>query len=392
MDLEPRADCLSPGAFLLCPGADYVLSTAVVDSIDSRDVVISGGKRGDLYFHDLIPDHGLGDDLGGERTRSPLRRVKIAEDWIRTVAVDQQQETSVPKQCIVGCDDGSLTLLDIPRTLAGGTFSSGTSGIIHRKDGAHSGEVRCVKVFPGSSDAYLRFLSCGETSGTVRLWDFRDAGASGCALTGSGEFSRNGHTGLVSGLAIAPDGQTFCSCSFDSSARLWDVRRTDAPVSVLSFPRNQNLFGCVFTPDGARVVVACAHPGKVWLDPFAGGEHSVEGEEAVGEEPVVAEIRTRTNPLAIAISNSGDILALGGTAGLLHLYCAPQTPAGERGSHRDTDGTDRLPTDIRALSFSSSGNVLAVGVEGAPRNRKEPGTQVYRRREMSMIKAVRKSE
>jgi WD40 repeat protein len=62
---------------------------------------------------------------------------------------------------------------------------------------------------------------------TVRLWD----------VEGGKELKKfEGHTGLVDGVALSPDGKLAASCSNDLTARVWDVE-TGKELRKLSIPK-----------------------------------------------------------------------------------------------------------------------------------------------------------
>lgn len=72
----------------------------------------------------------------------------------------------------------------------------------------HSDGVSCLTRNPTSLVAFLS----GACDGEIRIWDLSNQK---CV------WSTYGHAGFVRGLAVAPDGQTFYSCSDDKTIKQW---------------------------------------------------------------------------------------------------------------------------------------------------------------------------
>ncbi len=114
---------------------------------------------------------------------------------------------------------------------------------------------------------------------TVGLWDVRlekeTAGKEIAAMPEDPE--RPEHTGVISSLAVSPNGQLLATASLDHSVRLWDLRRQKR-VAI----RQGHLaeVGAVaFAPDGATVVT-CDRLGAVFMWDLRA---KTESEEAIGE-------------------------------------------------------------------------------------------------------------
>jgi WD40 repeat protein len=77
----------------------------------------------------------------------------------------------------------------------------------------HSREVYAVAFSPNDQG---RWIASGGEDGTVKVWDSR---------TGVAVVTLRGHTGLVSSLALSPDGRRLYSGSRDNTVKVWDVSK-----------------------------------------------------------------------------------------------------------------------------------------------------------------------
>jgi WD40 repeat protein len=109
----------------------------------------------------------------------------------------------------------------------------------------HSGSVYSIAIAPDGKTA----LS-GSWDHTLRLWDL----ASGREIK---KFE--GHSGFVSSVAFAPDGKTALSGSWDGTVRLWDLQSANlwlpcwARVMAISSPSRRP----GSTPRPARAWTKC---------------------------------------------------------------------------------------------------------------------------------------
>ena len=117
----------------------------------------------------------------------------------------------------------------------------------------HCSGVRIVRAssHPWSSGALLAcspdcktILTTGLTAGviTVHLWD---------AITRQQLKELKGHRAQVSSLAFSPDGNTVLTTSFDSTARLWDVK---TGKSLRVFRHTSPILAGAYSPDGKTIV------------------------------------------------------------------------------------------------------------------------------------------
>jgi Prp8 binding protein len=118
-------------------------------------------------------------------------------------------------------------------------------------------------------------LFAAGVEGAVRAWDLRRDAAS---------FEMEGHTEMVTGMALAPDGAHLLTNSADNTLRRWDVRPyapADRCAAVYTGHRHgleRNLLRCGWSPDGKRVTAGSADRFVYVWDAAGGGvEYALPG-------------------------------------------------------------------------------------------------------------------
>ena len=101
----------------------------------------------------------------------------------------------------------------------------------------HSGGMSTV-VFAPDGD---RVISCGAEDGLVKVWD---------ATTGQEIGTLKGHAGSVCGAAVSPDGQRIVSGSKDRTIKIWEV----SPGSETLMELRRQVRNLALSPDGRRVL------------------------------------------------------------------------------------------------------------------------------------------
>ncbi|MCJ9729744.1 c-type cytochrome, partial [Bradyrhizobium sp. PRIMUS42] len=146
-----------------------------------------------------------------------------------------------------------------------------------------------------------------------------------------------GHSGPVVALAVAPDGSTLASASWDHSVRLWSL--ADGASRVFQ-GHTQNVNGVAFAPDGMSLVsVGYDRALCIWRLP--------EG------RPETVELPAPLN--AVAIAPDGEIVAAGAD-GKLRMLTTDGKPVGEVAAGS---------APIVGLALSDDGTLIAAaGIGG----------------------------
>jgi WD40 repeat protein len=233
---------------------------------------------------------------------------------------------------------------------------------------AHDGGLLCAAVSPDD-----RFLVTADRQGAVKVWDLASR---------QPVATLPGHTDEVERAAFSPDGRTLATCSKDRTVRLWDVATWEARA-CLSGGHTLAVTSVAFSPDGKllasagrdhRIVLWEVSEGRRLRSPLEHNDvvHDVaftpDGRNlvSVGKDRAVrfwdvasgaehAYCLCPADPLALALSPDGKLLATGGYGNRLAL-CA------DRGRGRPT--TD-LPVSwtVRSLAFAPSGSPLVAACD-----------------------------
>jgi WD40 repeat protein len=197
----------------------------------------------------------------------PATRVALSENgrWLATGEPDGRVlvwDTALWKTVATNaCGPGQVTALNFyPGAhvlLAAIRVSDGTNTLMRmdlaghtiRRSPEHKGMVTSLALSPDG-----RWVAGSSRDGIVRLWDSQ-------TLVRVGTF--RGHSGYVTSAAFSPDGRTLATASNDGTVKLWAV---ESRQELLTLPGHIAPWTKVaFSPDGGELV-ACGEAGllRVW--------------------------------------------------------------------------------------------------------------------------------
>jgi cytochrome c len=143
-----------------------------------------------------------------------------------------------------------------------------------------------------------------------------------------------GHTAPVVALALAPDGESIASASWDHALRVWPLVGGGAPRVLEGHQQNVN--GVAFLPDGRVVSAGYDAVLRIWPLPNS------------GEPPQVVSLPAPLN--AVAIAHDGEILAAGAD-GRVYFVSSGGTPE---------VAVEAQPTPIVSVAVSPDGKLIAA--------------------------------
>ncbi|CAG0887252.1 unnamed protein product [Darwinula stevensoni] len=196
----------------------------------------------------------------------------------------------------------------------------------------HSETVQCALFLHDGSNILV-----GEASGIIRLWD---------AKSGVEQETFIGHANQpVTGLAITSDGSLFISTCEDGSAKVWKIldatkqqkrrSRTPSGNSLLYSPRLRPLSWAehfldegkasedrsikTFSGHQSQRVLCCGLYDKTKLACTGAGDGFVKV-WSYGDSPEVTSLPHRSKVKAVKFSSLGDVLAVGCEDSTIFLY------------------------------------------------------------------------
>jgi WD40 repeat protein len=180
-------------------------------------------------------------------------------------------------------------------------------------------------------------LASGSYDTTIKLWNLS---------TGKEIATLRGHTDWIFSVAFTPDGKTLASASQDDTARLWDVV---TGREIVAIKHGYHVKRVVFTPDSKTLISAGEGPIKLW---------DVTTAKERGTLDLVMEKANTNLVLAMALTADGKLLCTGHGDGTLKLW--DLTTGKETATIRTNDrpGERHVPS----VAFTADGKTLASGI------------------------------
>jgi WD40 repeat protein len=187
------------------------------------------------------------DDGVGEAIGSMLRLVRREAHHLRECDVQRQpnafaqqvlfRAVTFGEESLAGAAERRLGQLARPCLLLRWRTLNESPALVRLLTG-HEGVVSSVAVTPDG-----RLIVSGSYDRTVAVWDLE---------TGARIRQLAGHRDPVSSVAVAPDGRRIASASYDRTVVVWDLE-SDAHIHRL-FGHKDSVSSVAVTPDGHRIV------------------------------------------------------------------------------------------------------------------------------------------
>ncbi|MEW4488784.1 protein kinase [Thalassoglobus sp. JC818] len=231
-----------------------------------------------------------------------------------------------------------------------------------------------------SPDQKYVALGGSDPEGLIRIFN---------STTGEQLASFNGHSDAVLHVEFSPDGQQLISCSYDETARLWDVSDIQKPRELVVLDGHSWwVWDAAFAPDfnlnsasSPQQLVTVSQDGKaiVWsIDATAPETDSMAvrfvAQETLDREP---QVRARQDAIfmmhdgpiySVAYSPNGQYVATGGYDSRILLWNPSELPAFDLGQilndevpEPEFNALDGHSSSIHALCFSNDGELLISG-------------------------------
>ncbi|HEV2660660.1 MAG TPA: NB-ARC domain-containing protein, partial [Ktedonobacteraceae bacterium] len=149
---------------------------------------------------------------------SPDGHSLVTGSWDNTVKLWDVSSGSLLWLDWQGSNLASVAFAPDGRVLA---TSGGTDATVHLWDLHNGTRIQTLAhPYPVSALAWSpdgRFLACGNSDGSIRVWE------QPCTQQATEVQTLSGHTSWVMGLAFAPDGSLLASGSWDGTVKLWEM-------------------------------------------------------------------------------------------------------------------------------------------------------------------------
>ncbi|NUR61244.1 MAG: protein kinase [Catenulispora sp.] len=241
-----------------------------------------------------------------------------------------------------GAGSSSATSASSPTTSSPTTSSSasGAPSAPHNPAFASSLTGHSKDVVHVAFRADSKLLASCSFDKTARLWDVTDP------LRPQPLGTCSKHTDQVWNVAISPDGTTLATSSLDQTVILWDIRDPTAPQPSAQVSIGNKLNGVAFSPNGGTLAVGTWGGTVVLIDVArpteTAGRHTLSGHGSL--------------VYSVAFSPDGSYLASGSFDKTVRLWDV-RNPAAAKQIGMSSDHTDR----VFDLAYRPDGQLLAAG-------------------------------
>ncbi len=337
---EPEAELVMETFELLMKGGESGAVIVPGKSDESRLVKMIEGKIEKDGKKKIMPP--------GKREKLKPKEIALIRAWIdagaKAPAVTKPRELVVPKidprvpprkPVTALAYAAGRKLLAIARANEVELRSAESRALLRTLTG-HRGNVNALAISP--DEKYL-FAAAGETGlfGEVRQWDLAGGGL---------VHDFEGHKDALYSIAVAPDGKTLATGSYDQKIKLWNAE-TGKEIKTLS-GHNGAVFGLAFRPDG-KILASASADRTVKLWDVAAGERRDTLSQPLKEQ------------FTVAFSPDGKRLFAGGADNRIRAWQISETAAEttnpilrSRFAHEGA---------ILRLAFSPDGKTLASAAD-----------------------------
>jgi len=230
-----------------------------------------------------------------------------------------------------------------------------------------------------SPDGKTIVTTCNDRDGKIRFWNAAD---------GSPIVSVNGHTDAVVKAKFSQDGRWLVTCSYDETARIWDLSIAQDPKTIAVLDRHSWwVWDAAFHPQfdlssesATNQLVSCGQDGKVIVWDLVSADASdpmevtvQDLEVAESEMPFLAQknvvFTEHDGPVySVSYTSDGSSIASAGYDKRILVWDPTDVPTIElddilSGSRPDVKYKELTghTSPVQSLAFSNSGQLLVSG-------------------------------